>query len=529
MKLLKFSAFVAAWAIALPQLLNAQSSARAQGPATVISVKSYEALKDSWSYVADLAGQPQMAGALDGIIAMYTGGRGLSGVDTKKPFGVALFASDADQPLPLVFLPVTNEAEFGATIKALPPMVKHLLGGHPGQRVDSWFALGPALAAIDKADLPTFDRLLRPESSRHVLSITTSFDALSEKLKKESLANMERVVSQRRPGESKAQFRTRQMGADAARRVTEVLLDDADEAGFGMTLSSQRQALIVEFFMSPRSGSGLSDVVKSMSHRPSRFAALAEKAALVNFVVNTPLPQEAQQQILASLPAPPARSDALFNATGAGGGDALEDEFLSLLRPTIEAGHVELFVSLQGTPPSPLTLTAGVQAVNAKEIEAFLIELGETAADEGGVGFRGNIAKFQGASIHEVQFVNIDAEEEQFFGTRPKLYFAATDSGLLVAYGADSLKKLKKNLAGAKSVSSSRRQFSPLLFEARVQPWLELFGQDDDTIAAMARKVSPAERVQFDVTSNGNRLGAKLIVQDGLLRTVFNEAAKSRR
>ena len=79
-------------------------------PLVVVSVASYERLIANVQLVSQLTGRPALADGLQGTIAVMTQGRGLSGIDLSRPWGIVLEpdSSQSSGAGGYLFLPVSD-------------------------------------------------------------------------------------------------------------------------------------------------------------------------------------------------------------------------------------------------------------------------------------------------------------------------------------------------------------------------------------------------------------------------------------
>ena len=73
----------------------------------VIAASSYGDLVSDIGFMGSLAERPELGQMIDGMVAMFTQGKGLVGLDKSKPWGVIL-QTDGQQFLPVGCLPVTD-------------------------------------------------------------------------------------------------------------------------------------------------------------------------------------------------------------------------------------------------------------------------------------------------------------------------------------------------------------------------------------------------------------------------------------
>ena len=88
--------------------LVAQTTA-APKPVAVVSFGGYDALKKDVAYAGQLGGNPDLAVGMEAMLKMFTGGKGLVGIDHAKPWGGVIYL-EGEEPTGCAFIPVTNFA-----------------------------------------------------------------------------------------------------------------------------------------------------------------------------------------------------------------------------------------------------------------------------------------------------------------------------------------------------------------------------------------------------------------------------------
>ena len=84
------------------------SGAAETKPMAALAVASYNDLVSDVNFVGSLVGRPQLGGAMEGLLAMVTQGKGLAGVDKTRPWGLIVQASGEEDITAYVFVPVTD-------------------------------------------------------------------------------------------------------------------------------------------------------------------------------------------------------------------------------------------------------------------------------------------------------------------------------------------------------------------------------------------------------------------------------------
>ncbi len=76
-------------------------------PVVVVSIASYDKVMDAVGFIGRLAQRDGLEKQADAMITLFTQGKGLNGLDTKRPWGLVL-NTDGSGFQPLGFLPITD-------------------------------------------------------------------------------------------------------------------------------------------------------------------------------------------------------------------------------------------------------------------------------------------------------------------------------------------------------------------------------------------------------------------------------------
>ncbi|NBV46686.1 MAG: hypothetical protein EBR86_13880, partial [Planctomycetia bacterium] len=97
-------------------------------PFVRLTIRSYMALLDNTSYLADVLQQPLLAVAVPGAFAAATGGKTLDGFDVKRPIVAVVPVADGKPQEMVVFLPVKNGKQFRDTVGRIYPDMRQADG-----------------------------------------------------------------------------------------------------------------------------------------------------------------------------------------------------------------------------------------------------------------------------------------------------------------------------------------------------------------------------------------------------------------
>ncbi len=77
-------------------------------PVDIVSFAHYDRLKEDVTLIGRLAGQPDLADKLESMLTSTAQSKGLPGLDTKRPWGVAYLTDGGPMPAIYAFVPVTD-------------------------------------------------------------------------------------------------------------------------------------------------------------------------------------------------------------------------------------------------------------------------------------------------------------------------------------------------------------------------------------------------------------------------------------
>ena len=516
-------------ALLVAALQNASFAQQADSPASkprrpptiaaVFSVKSYKAMRESISYLTTVAGQPEAIRMLDMAIAAISGGHGLVGIDTDKPFGVALLSYGGQEAWPLVFIPISSQDKALQLLHAIGPTIMRKFGPMPYKLSDSLFLMGPALDHVDENNVPTPSRLINSNASKFDIAFTVNVPEIPMAEVEETFKKLDELVYHPSLPTSAAHRQGRALGAMLGKSLGRLVITGASEVTLGLEVAPKRKRLALEIALETRNATELHRLVESLTRNPSHLAGLVDPAGLASCLLNIPLSPRAKRQLLDLMPSDGEVPALLTRVDGES--DSTNQQLLSLLRKTVESGRLELAVSLRGNPPGPLTVVGSAVIANAKALESFIVRQLQVDHNEKRLKFAREVTRFESAAIHSVS-TPVPKEFEKYFGTNPKVHFAATSNMLHVAFGGLSLDSVRWALDRTGGTRRYSNRFAPFILQGRLQPWLALVS--DPNVSDLRSKVTPSERISLVVTPASKSLSARLELQEGLLRLIGAQA-----
>ena len=544
--------FCMGWALLVLLAAPALQAQEALKPVVLAVFPSYDELMADVDYLGGLSGQPQASQQIEQMLALFTQGQGLAGLDKSKPCGVAMFL-DGGQPVGLLFVPVTD-------LKKLLRMVEPFTGlpeesqDHEGllelsvngQSVYikerngwAWFSNSPDLLGKVPKDPQGW---IDPLAKRYDLAVQVRVQNIPEASRQMLLQAIREGAAAGLAEAEENDPRLRKVQQEVLRaqlKQLEDLLSSLDRLTFGFRVDRKAKNLVFagEATFLPESVYGR--LFKDYRALPTRLAVFSPPGAILRFHSAAAFGEAARryareqikqaqkvfEQLFGNLPQeePQARQAKAF-AQG----------YLRFLNRIIEAesldvalavenrkGHVFFSAAVQapGGPDFRQVVSRGLErlARHAEESEKARFRVRLNVARQGEVTYHQVVP----AKLNELQKERV----EKALGPQPSLTIGASQSALYLAVGSKSLEQLRQQVASAQTGTPQKLEHFGYC-EFGLRPLLELlqeFFPDHPVIAQVAQSLpqntGDKVRLVMDLVPNGERV--ELIVEEGVLRAVL--------
>ena len=219
----------------------------------VVALNGYDDLLADVNYIGGLFGRPESGQMIEGMVAMFTQGRGIVGLDKSRPIGVVV-AADGDSVTPVGCLPINDldavleivegfgvmpaDAGDGVTELELPDQTLYLKSG--GEWV--FFADNP-----DALDSTPGDpgELLGPVSAEYDLGAMAMVQSIPEEAREELIDALREGMEmglQQQPGESDEQHELRVKLAEIQVEQISDMISGLDVVTVGLNIDAEGQA-----------------------------------------------------------------------------------------------------------------------------------------------------------------------------------------------------------------------------------------------------------------------------------------------
>lgn len=478
-------------------------AAPAQAQVAVVTLKSIDALFGDVKYVLKLVDRENQAEQLDGFLKALTGGKGLGGIDTKRPIGAFL-----DLPMQIgsppgvtAFIPVTKPDEFLDFLKAVGCDVEKGKEGEPFAvtlptpkpfKVYARFANDHAYAS-DNADrlkgkLTDPATVMPAVSKENLLAASVRFDQIPDAYKQLAKIGLEGAIAAaqqpKRQGESETEFQARSAAVKLGKDVALSLLDDAKEITITVNIDHEKNQVAIEYSLAARPGSALAKSIESFGAARSMFSPLVKDSA-ASLLVHLPLADALQKEI-AKL-ADVAYAEGLKEIKDAKVQEIVQKVFKAV-EPTIKSDAIDFGAALRGPlAENKYVVLVGTRVREGKKLDQVIRDLVKELPipDKTKIKLDHDKAA-DGTAIHLVQPPGIDDEARRIIGTND-IYVAVRDDVAMVAvgqHGATALKEALSVVGKAKDAATA-----PVQVEVSAGRLAPLAPEDQEKLAEAVKKV----------------------------------------
>lgn len=528
-----------------------------QKPVLIISVAGYQKLVDDLGQLGQWGARPELGTALEGIVSLATGGKGLLGLDKTRPVSLVI-QTDGRQFIPYLLLPVTDLEKFLSVVEPLltNPITKkdgiYEVSFERGRKLflqtrgQQWAVAAEtqeALASVPQQISEDLQQKL-PEPWTVGISLLTKNIAPEQR---RQWAERLRSQAQRelipRPGETEEDFKVRKWLSEWLADWLASLLDQVETLQIGLGVDNQAEALVAEMALQPVAGSALADAIQQAGQTKTAFAGLLMADATLSghgvlrypageFHQIAPLVEMLKVRAIQQRPRPDQTPEQAQLQR------ELRAAIFDLVEKTLKSGRIEgaLSVVLQ---PDQFTLLAGLYVADGKAVEKLIeravAEARKVRPVEVDQYVKLRAEQFHGVNLHVVRFpLPPEAERRdallKLIGPEVELVLGTGPESLYMALGKSAESTLRqaiqKDAQGAQPVA-------PMAAGLAIKPLLAMLaehGQPDQKEKARQwmEKISGKDRLQLALESCQGRLRLRLQIQRDVLAVLADAVEGSR-
>jgi hypothetical protein len=520
-------------------------------PLVTVSFAGYDKLKANIGVIGRLGGNAKLADALEQMLQAATKGKGLAGIDAKRPWGAVSYLRSGGEPDQstanvYVFVPVTDLKQVIETIKGIPrvggvtknnDVYQVNLGGPPLliQQKGDWAVvtvtspLGNDLANAPSDPLKLFGEM----ATKHDLAIRLSIKNVPDSLRQQFLNRLELIAAleaAQKPGENDAEYSGRTLGSQGALQAFTRLANDLDGVLLGWSIDASTNRAYLDLELTAKAGTKLAAQFAEMKPGKTKFAGLQMPGAALTITKTVTLSDAdvawandtlatARKVFMAEMENQHISADQTKLAKEIGG------EMMDMLQKTIAAKKSDggLAVLLD---PATLTVVAGAQVVDSSKLEGILKKL--IAADpEAAKQIKLDADKHDGVRFHKISFPTKDPKLVPLVGETMEIVLGIAEDRAFVALGRNAAETLKKVIDASKAgVDKEVPPFEIKLSLGKIVKFIAAVADDDMVkmkVAIAAGIVSQAGDSDHVIVTGSpipQGVRVRMEVEQGLLKAI---------
>ncbi len=500
--------------------------AQAQQPTVVLSVRGIEPLLNDAEFVGGQIGQEGAKATVLELISTVTGGKGLAGIDQKKPLGMYWNATAGGPPeMPVVFLPVSNADALKGLLAEQAPDFKETNGQWTmtvnGTKLfakvsGGYCFISPAPTALTKLSDPA-----KIVNGKYDVALDVSIASIPAEFKETALKQVEAGGQQAReaapPAATEAEQELRELFFNSMLAGLKGLIDDGDKLTFGVDVDAKTRVGSFDLVLTGKPNSDLAKSLAAYGKTQPAFAGIGSDAAPLRMVVSYPT-TGFTNQIDAIFKFMREAADKQFEDDARFASDADRDtakgiagRLFDIMQATAKSGSAHSGAVLESAGGGKIRIIGGTRVAKGDDAGKLFDDVIKLSKDKPEIAkIKVDVAKHAGARIHAVT-PDQDADTEKYFGNEP-FHLAIRSDSVWFSAGGDNLSSLKKALDQT-AKPATRTTVSPISLQVKPAALVLLMEKDDEGLIKRAKTIAgkPGDKFNLDIAPIPN--GAKLRIE----------------
>ena len=518
------------WMVSVVVLVTAcmATVAQAQQPTVVLTVRGIEPLLNDAEFIGNEVDQEGIKEAAEAQIEAFTGGKGLAGIDQKKPLGAFWNATAGGPPeMPVLFIPVSDADALKGLLQELTPDFRDAKGdwsmtfnGTPvfGKVSGSYLFLSITPLSAKLPDPTKF------VNSKYDLALDVSIASIPAELKSTFLEAMEasgrQALENGPPPASEAERVGRDLGFEGTLSTVKSVVNDGDKLTLGFDVDAKTRLSAVDFGITGKANSALAKAMTAYGKLQPLFAGIGSDSAPFRLAISYPttgvieqmeaffkgIRETAEQEI--------DKDERLSDDNDRAAAKGLAKRLFDLMQGTVKSGSMHSGLVLEAGGEGKIRVIAATKVANGDDAGKLVDDIVKLSKENPELGkIKLDAAKHSGARIHEVT-TDQSEDTEKYFGDEPAHLGFRADS-LWMSIGGDNLTALKKALDQT-AKPATRATASPISFQVKPAALVLLMEKDDEGLIERAKTIvgKPGDKLILDIAPVTN--GAKLRLEMGI-------------
>ncbi|MEQ8212049.1 MAG: hypothetical protein RH917_19780 [Lacipirellulaceae bacterium] len=529
---------------------DAKAQESSEKPVAVVAFSGYDALMTDIDFIGNLGNVPNLSAQIDGMLGMFTQGKGLAGLDKGKPIGVVVRMDENGAPAGAICLPVTDLQAlvgigqgFGVTAEDKGNGLWEISSpGQPepmfAQEGNGWAFLAPSEQMLEGAPADP-DGVLGALTKEYDLAVKINVQEVPEAFKQqyvEFIAQMSEQGLRQNPGAEDADIE--ELLAEQRKAMQEGM-KDMDTLTVGLSLDSGQQRTFLDFVSTAIPGSDAAKQVAGMQDVTTDYAGFIQPDAAMMMTMALKMDEKAQKQFIQSLSL--NKQQALASIENE---DDLDDEAKKVVKSAID----DLWAALEATVAKgkfdigavmnlgadDFSFVAGGFNGDPSKIESGIKKLMEVAKEnEEFPEVNWNASSHNGVQFHTAS-KEIPADEEearQIFGDTLTMALGLGEESAYFAVGRNAVNAIKEVMdasasAGSKTVPPMEISFAATQITefasviAGVEGGAEAQAMIEGVSNMLANDASGRDHIRMLLTIIPNGSKFRIEAEEGVLRAI---------
>lgn len=461
---------------------TAVPAANAQGsdkPVAVVAFSGYDALMTDIDFIGNLGNVPNLSAQIDGMLGMFTQGKGLAGLEKGKPIGVVVRMDENGGPAGAICLPVTNLQELVGIGQGFGVQAEDKGNGlweinSPGQpepmyaqEANGWAFLAPSEQMLAGAPADP-DAVLGALTKEYDLAVKINVQEVPEAYKQQYIDFIAQMSEQGiRQNDSVDEAEIEKL-LQEQRKAMQDGLKDMDTLTVGLSLDSGQQRTFLDVVSTALPGSDGANQVANMKDVTTDYAGFIQPDAAMMMTMALKMDEKAQQQFIQSLQLNKQQALASIENEGDLDDEAKKvvksamDDLWAAIEATVAEGKFDIG-AVMNLSSDDFAFVAGGFNADPGKIESGIKKLMEVAKEnEEFPEVNWNASSHNGVQFHTAS-KEIPADEEearQIFGDSLTMALGLGKDSAYFAVGRDAVNAIKEVMDA--SASAGPKEVPPM-------------------------------------------------------------------
>jgi hypothetical protein len=525
------------------QAREAQAAAK---PLAVVSFSGYDEWKGDINYVGALADNPGLGTNMEGLLKLFTKGRGLEGLDKTRPWGALVQTDDGKFP-GCAFLPVTDLDALMAVLEPFTGGVEQDGGlwkiktGNATlfvKKKGDWAFVANKKQMLDQVPADPM-KVIGDLNQQYDVAVRLFVANVPQKFRQKLVDKMHADAAgelQKKPHEDEEEYLVRKIFIEAVLENVTQVVEETEQVTLGWALDHEGEKTYIDVTASARPGTDLAKKFSRLGAAKTNFSGFSMPGAV--FAASWAGTSMVDQDKVATV-MDVVRKKAFEEIESEGKPEAetklakqLLGDVLDVVKETVAAGKADGGISVMAAPDA-VTVVAGGFIADGLKLESVVKKVVQIVKGE-----HPQIASlveldadsFQGVNLHRVSFpIPPQADDREkivrMVGQTLEVVVGMGKEGMYMAAGRDAMKTLKKAIATSAQESQTA---APVEIALALRPIAKLvaeMGDDDERedaakVAAILEKTADLDHVKLTVTPIDHGARLRFEMERGILRLI---------